>query len=136
MSISYLPSSGASGRGAPLDNGGGPPHDPGMEDRVKKLEEFVGEARTELRAIDVRLAKIETRLDQTSTKSDLTEAVNGQIKWIVGTAVALGVAAITVMTFVLNNAVPKASAPSVPVAPIVIYAQPGSTPPPATAPPG
>lgn len=82
-----------------------------MEDRVAKLEEFTLEARD-------RLARIETRLDQTVTKADLHEAMNGMVKWVVGTAVGLGVAGITVMTFVLNNAAPKAavSAP----APIVI----------------
>jgi hypothetical protein len=40
------------------------------------------------------------------------------IKWIVGTGALLGAAAITVMTFVLNNAVPKANPPT--TAPVVI----------------
>lgn len=53
--------------------------------------------------------KIETRLDQIATKADLHECFNRAIKWVVGTAVGLGVAAITVMTFVLNNAAPKAA---------------------------
>ena len=44
------------------------------------------------------------------------------VKWMVGTAVGLGVAAITVMTFVLNNAAPKSVAS--PPAPIIIYAPP------------
>lgn len=96
------PSPGQQGTGR--DNGG-------MEDRVAKLEEFTHDARD-------RLTRIETRLDQTATKSDLHEAMNGMVKWMVGTAVGLGVAGITVMTFVLNNAAPKAP-PATP-APIVI----------------
>lgn len=101
-----------------LDGGGGPPHDSLMEERVGKLEEFAQDAKD-------RLIKIETRLDQTVTKADLSDAMNAQIKWMVGTAVVLGVAAITVMTFVLNNAIPKVpTAPAVTPAPIVIYAQP------------
>lgn len=72
-----------------------------MEARVIKLEEFAQDTRD-------RLARIETKLDATPTKADLVEAMNGQIKWMIVTAVGLGVAAITVMTFVLNNATPKA----------------------------
>lgn len=112
--------------GERLDRGGEPPDDGSMEKRVEKLEEFVDEARTELRGIDVRLTKIESRLDQTATKADVTEAINGQIKWIVGTAIGLGVAGITVMTFVLNNAVPKAV--SNPPVPIIINVPPAAAP--------
>ena len=88
-----------------------------METRIEKLEEFVVDARE-------RLTKIETRLDHTATKSDVHESANKVIIWVAGTSVTLGVAAIVVMTFVLNNAVPKGPAP--PPAqpqPIVIYAQ-------------
>lgn len=110
-----------------VDSSGGPPHDGDMDDRVKKLEEFVDEARTELRGIDVRLTKIESRLDQTATKADVTDAINGQIKWIVGTAIGLAVAGITVMTFVLNNAVPKAaSSPPTPIVITVPYPAPAA----------
>ncbi|MES2016283.1 MAG: hypothetical protein V4484_07275 [Pseudomonadota bacterium] len=92
-----------------------------MEQRIVKLEEFVGEARTELRAIDVRLTKIETRLETTATKADVQDSVNALIKWIVATSALLGVAAITVMTFVLNNAVPKpANTQFTPASPIII----------------
>ncbi len=105
------------GGGGPVDSGGSPPHDGAMDKRVEKLEEFAQDAKD-------RLIKIETRLDQVVTKADLSDAMNAQIKWMVGTAVVLGVAAITIMTFVLNNAVPKppAAAPLQP-APIVIYTQ-------------
>lgn len=111
-----------------LDNGGGPPHDDGMEARVAKLEEFVTDARE-------RLVKIETRLDQTASKHDVAvlsadvhKGITDIIKWLVGTAIVLGAAAITIMTFVLNNAVPKA--PAAQQQPIII--QVPSAPAPAT----
>lgn len=70
-----------------------------------------------------RLATLEARFDAVlptlATKADLQGAVNDLVKWIVVTAVGLGVAGITVMTFVLNNAVPKAPTP-VAQAPIII----------------
>lgn len=112
--------------GARIDNGGEPPDDGDMEARISKLEHFVVDARE-------RLTKIETRLDQTATKADVVGTVGAlqvemhkgfadMIKWVVGTGVLLGVAAITVMTFVLNNAVPKSLVAQ--PAPIIIYAQP------------
>jgi hypothetical protein len=89
-----------------------------MEERVLKLEKFVLEA-TE------RLARIETRLGQTATKADLAalraemhKGFADMIKWVVGTAIVLGASAITVITFVLNYASPKA--PAAQPAPIVI----------------
>lgn len=86
-----------------------------MEARVAKLEEFAAETRD-------RLARIESRLDgidaHMATKADLAELSARMIKWIAGTAIAMGAAAITVMTFVLNHAVPRA--PAAQPAPIII----------------
>jgi hypothetical protein len=69
-----------------------------------------------------RLSKIETRLDHIEanmvTKADLAEMSATIIKWVVGMIFGSAVAAITVMTFVLNNAVPKA--PPAPPTPIVV----------------
>lgn len=70
--------------------------------------------------INERFARIETRLDQFATKADLAEFKNQFIMWIVGTAIAMATAGITVMTFVLNNATPKAPSP-VPQPPIIIH---------------
>jgi hypothetical protein len=91
-----------------------------MEARLTKLEEFASDAKE-------RLAKIEVLLDQTATKADIADVradlhalTLTMVKWIVGTVSGLGIAGITIMTFVLSNAVPKSAAP----APIVIYAQP------------
>ena len=86
------------------------------ETRVEKLEEFVVETRE-------RLTRIETRLDQTATKADLAELSSTMIKWMIGMASGMGIAGITVMTFVLNNAVPKA-APQPPPAPVIIQLPP------------
>ena len=93
-----------------LHSGGEPPYDEGMEARIAKLEDSATETRD-------RLVRIETRLDNTATKADVAElraeisdTKADLVKWIVGTAIGLGVAGITVMTFVLNNAAPKTPA--------------------------
>jgi hypothetical protein len=98
-----------------FDGGDGGGYDSGMEARVTKLESFVIDTRERLVKIEGRLDGIDSRM---ATKVDLSEGFSAIIKWVVGTAVGLGVAAITVMTFVLNNAAPKAPA-SQPI-PIVI----------------
>lgn len=91
-----------------------------MEARVTKLEEFAQDTRD-------RLTRIESRLDSFATKADLQEMGASMVKWMVGTAVGLGVAAITVMTFVLNNAAPKATSQSAP--PIIINVPAPAAPP-------
>lgn len=90
-----------------------PPHNGDMEARVAKLEDFAQDTRE-------RLTRIETKLDSFATKADLQEMSSSMIKWVVGTAVGLGVAAITVMTFVLNNAAPKVPTTPPAQAPIII----------------
>lgn len=111
---------GNGGKGPPVD----PPALPGdnepMEARIAKLEDFAQDTRE-------RLVRIETRLDQTATKGDLAEGISSMVKWVVGTGVGLGVAGITVMTFVLNNAAPKVSATATP--PAIIINVPASAPP-------
>lgn len=93
-----------------------------MEARIAKLEDFAVETRE-------RLANIEARLEQTATKADLNEKIGelrvemhkgfaDVIKWMVGLAIVLSATSVTVMTFVLNNAAPKAPQP-----PVVIYTQ-------------
>ena len=73
------------------------------------------EVRTE---INERFARVEARLDQTASKADLSDMKAELIKWIVGAAIGLGAAGITVMTFVLNNATPKG--PTAQQQPIII----------------
>lgn len=90
--------------------GGTPPHNDDMEARVIKLEDFAKDTGERLSAIGERLVRIETKLETVATKAELHDMTAQMIKWIVGTAIGLGVAGITVMTFVLNNAAPKAPA--------------------------
>lgn len=120
-----------------------------IDNRVIRLEEFAA-------VTGERLARIESRLEDTATKADLAEKVgelkaelaekagelksdihrtsNETIRWIVGMGVGLGVAAITIITFVLNYATPKAPVtPVTSAAPITIYAQPVTPAPPAPA---
>jgi hypothetical protein len=119
-----------------------------IDNRVIRLEEFAA-------VTGERLARIESRLEDTVTKADLAEKVgelkaelagkvgelksdihrtaNETIRWIVGMGVGLGVAAITIITFVLNYATPKAPVtPVTSAAPITIYTQPVTPATPAT----
>lgn len=66
------------------------------------------------------LSRIEAKIDMLATKADLHEMSSNMIKWMVGTAVALGAAAITVMTFVLNNATPQKQSVQTQPPPIII----------------
>ena len=75
-----------------------------MEARVARLE-------NKLDNIENRLTRIETKIDHMATKTELADMKADLVKWIVGTAIGLGTAAITVMTFVLNHATPKEPAP-------------------------
>lgn len=93
-----------------------------IENRFVRLEEFAA-------VTGERLARIEARLEDMATKADLVElraevhrSANETIRWIVGMGIGLGVAGITIITFVLNNATPKV--PPAPGAPITIYTQP------------
>ena len=97
--------------GTSFDGGSGGGYDGPMESRVKKLED-------DLLAIKTDVAVIRSNY---LTKHDLAEATNAQVKWIVGTAVVLGGMALTIMTFVLNNAIPKA--PTTPPTQLVIPLQ-------------
>ena len=98
--IDALSSFVAGGGAPPSPPVDGPPpkgDDGGMEPRVKKLEDFVDGAREEFRTIDVRLTKIETRLDgiattiatSMATKGDLAAMESTLVKWLVVTAIAM-----------------------------------------------
>lgn len=107
--------------------GGEPPHNNGMDARVGKLEDFAHETRDRLTRIETRIESMDKTV---ATKSELHDMKAELVKWIVGTAIGLGVAGITVMTFVLNNASPKQSPAS--SQPIIITVPPVATPSPAT----
>jgi hypothetical protein len=91
-----------------------------MEERVKKLEDLAEQARAELRTIDMRLTKIETRMEAFATKGDIgdtkaaiAEAKNSIIMWVVG---AIFVAQLLPMLkdFVKPAAAPTVAAPAAP----------------------
>jgi hypothetical protein len=94
-----------------------------LEERFERLSE---QTRLELQSVNTRLAKIEVRLGQTATTADLAQAINSIVKWTVGTIFGAGVVAITVMTFVLNNAVPKPASPPQSSAPVIIQVPPAA----------
>jgi hypothetical protein len=91
----------------PVAGGGGGPHDGDMEARIAKLEAIAEKTSERLGTLESDVAVIKTTM---ATKSDLTQGFADTVKWMVGTAIGIGVAAITVGTFVLNNASPKAPA--------------------------
>lgn len=106
----------ASGGGPPPDDRGGGGGDNGGMDitaRVTRLEGIATDTRE-------RVAKIESAITTLATKHDVEKMNSDTVKWIIGTAVALGGVAITVMTFVLNNAVPRPAQQSTSQPPIVI----------------
>nr|WP_315401344.1 hypothetical protein [uncultured Duganella sp.] len=77
--------------------------------------------------MDGRLATFETKMEVkfAELKSEMHKSTAELIKWVLGTALTTAAVAITVMTFVLNNAVPKSPVPSASqMPPIVVYAQP------------
>jgi len=90
-----------------------------IEARLDKHDEMLVDVRERLSTIETRLDHIETNM---ATKEDFAHFTATMIKWMVGMFLGAGVAAITVMTFVLNNAIPKAP-PATPT-PIVIQLPP------------
>lgn len=94
-----------------VEDGSEPPHDGDMEARVAKLEAIIPTLATKADVQELRLA----------TKADVEKASHDVTKWVVGTMVGGVGLFIVIMTFVLNNAVPKAApAPVQQPAPIVI----------------
>jgi hypothetical protein len=72
---------------------------------------------------EIRLTKLESTLPSLATKADLEKGFHDLVKWVVGTALVVAGMGITIMTFVLNNAVPKPQPAAAPP-PITIQAPP------------
>jgi hypothetical protein len=89
-----------------------------MEERLVRLEDFALEATERLARSEARLDALATKADLAALRVEMHKGFADMIKWIVGTAIVLGATAITVITFVLNNATLKALL--APPAPIVI----------------
>ena len=99
----------------------------GMEARLIKLEEFAVETRE-------RLAKVELRLEQTATKTDIADiradmhkASADIARWMIATVISLFLG-FGGLFFVVTNFT-RTPAPTINPAPIVIYAQPPTLPP-------
>jgi hypothetical protein len=96
--------------------------------RLDRLELLAEQTRLELRAMDVRLGKIETHLAQMATKADVSEMraemqhMNAEIKsWTLATLITIiG----TMLAAILGiSQIFKASAVVAPPQPIIIYPQ-------------
>jgi hypothetical protein len=93
-----------------------------MEARITKLEESSAATRERFADIEARMEQFATKADIAELRAEMHKGFADVIKWIIGTAIVLSATSVTVMTFVLNNATPKAPPPA--PQPIVIYAQP------------
>lgn len=91
-----------------------------LESRVARLESDVSQIKS-----DVADMKVEMHSGFAQLRADFHESSTKLIMWIVGTGAAIAIGFITIMTFVLNNAVPKA--PPTPASPPIII----NVPPPA-----
>ena len=90
-------------------NGGGDGGDMDGDvlDRVNRLETETLQVRQDTGSLKVDVSAIRAELTHFATKADLADVKGDLIKWIVGTAIAMSTAGITVMAFVLNNATQK-----------------------------
>lgn len=84
--------------------------------------------------MESRLARLEALVPTLATKADVEKASHDVTKWVVGTMVGGVGLFIVIMTFVLNNAVPKSTAQATQPQPIIISV-PAQTPQPAQTPP-
>jgi len=96
-------------RGPPGTGDGGGGTIDGMEARVAVLEAVVPTLAT----------KADVKAEIADVRSDIHKAVSELTRWIVGTTIAGIAVFVTLMTFVLNNAVPK-QPPASTAAPIII----------------
>lgn len=81
--------------------------------------------------LDGKLNGFEARMDVkfAEVRSDMHRGFADMTRWIVGAIIGVAIASVTIMTFVLNNATPKALGPAQAAsAPIVIYLQPPGAP--------
>lgn len=106
-----------------VDKGGEPPDDERMEARLTKLEDFAADAKE-------RLVKLELRLEQTATKTDIAE-IRGDMhkastdisRWMIATVISLFLG-FGGLFFVMSNATKPAASPPPAQPPIIIYTQP------------
>ncbi len=85
--------------------------------------------------MEKRLSQLEALVPTLATKSDVEKASHDVTKWVVGTMVGGVGLFIVIMSFVLNNAVPKAPPAAAPAPTPIIIQVPTATPAPPPAPP-
>lgn len=99
--------------GGSFDSGGGGRDDGGMEARITAIESANLETRD-------RLARIETRLNEVATKTDLYKAINALTWKLVTFVCSFGTALVAVTYFVATHLTPATSTPTASQTPIVI----------------
>ncbi|NNM81169.1 MAG: hypothetical protein HKL98_00990 [Burkholderiales bacterium] len=83
--------------------------------RISRLERDVAVLKGDVSVLRSDVSEIKASVPFLATKTEASEMKASLIQWIIGTAIALGATAITVMAFVLNNATPKVAAPQQPI---------------------
>lgn len=89
--LSYLPGASKDGAGNNGGDGGGPTMNE-LTPRVENLERDVGDIKT-------TLARIETKIDNFATKTEMAQLETRVIKWSVGTILAAGGLVFAIMRF-------------------------------------
>ena len=87
-----------------------------------KPEEDIDAIKARIAEVEKAVVRIDASLPSLATKADVQEASSSTVKWLVGTALAGTAALVTIMTFVLNNAVPKPSTVNQPPTILIIPA--------------
>jgi hypothetical protein len=96
-----------------------------METRIAKLEEFSEDAKQRTVRLENNFSGLQEQFN--ALRVEMHKGFADVIKWIIGTVIVSSATGITVITFVLNNATPKAPPPAAPP-PVVIYTQPAPPP--------
>lgn len=131
---------GGMGGARQIDPPGGGGDNGDMDARLAKLEALIPTLSTKEEVVKLRgetregFADVRAAIE--TVRTDMHKGTAEIIKWMVGLTFGLGATAIVVMTFVLNNATPKA--PPTPAQPPIIISVPqgyelgnGKQPPPA-----
>ncbi|WP_343724901.1 hypothetical protein [Herbaspirillum huttiense] len=115
-------------RGNGVDGGGNGPHDGDMETRVKALEDGLSDIKSDVAVIKSNYA---TKADISDLKADFKSGISeihksqgDMLKWMVGSIIVMGSLGIAVMTFVVNNLIPRSTPVSQVAAPQAIPAAP------------
>lgn len=99
----------------PVDSGGGPPHDGGMESRVAKLEAII--------------PTLATKADVAELRTDIERGQKENRTWMLATVIALFLGVLAVGNFIANGLRSGHGAPAAQPAPIIIQIPAQPTPP-------